>query len=143
MEKGSAALDETLLRSEGRQALRYFFAALALPAQDLWVNLSPYENNRVAPDSLAQTELGKDLLGQDYVLKQLAASMTYPESEAGKAYWKDAGNIQAFNKIWITADKAQVYEGKSVPVEKNSDAKARIVVLNSAAPYAFEDDKNS
>jgi hypothetical protein len=51
---------------------RYFLAALAMPKKDTWVNLSPYESQRIVPQAMADTDLGKDLLGQDYILKQLA-----------------------------------------------------------------------
>jgi len=57
------------------------------------------------------------LLGEDYVLKQLAASLTYPETEVGKKYWDEINNsvgarlprpgqgnpapTNLFNKIWM------------------------------------------
>ena len=80
--------DKAFLEGEARRIAKYFFSVLALPAQDLWVNLSPYEQNLISTDELSRTELGQDLLGEDYVLKQLAASLTHPESEAGKKYWR-------------------------------------------------------
>ena len=104
--------------------IKYFLAALTIPRENLWVNLSPYESDRIIPGALSQTELGEDMLGQDYLLKQLAASLTYPENEIGKAYWNDLKNTQAFNKVWITADKAQVYEGKNVALITKSSLKA-------------------
>ncbi len=87
IKRGRDTIDETSLRREGERLAKYFFAALALPAQDLWVNLSPYESDRIVPDALSQTDLGRDLLSEDYILKQLAASLTYPDTEAGKKYW--------------------------------------------------------
>ena len=70
--------------------MEYFLAALTTPEDKLWVNLSPYESDRIIPDPLAFTELGKGLLEQDYILKQFTASLTYPQSPTGKQYW---GNV--------------------------------------------------
>jgi len=115
---------KTVNKEEAGLLIKYFLAALTIPRENLWVNLSPYESNRIIPGPLSQTELGEDMLGQDYLLKQLAASLTYPESATGKAYWNDLKNTQAFNKVWITADKAQIYEGKNVALITKSSLKA-------------------
>ncbi len=71
---------------------------LTIPEKDLWVNLSPYEKDRMVPQALGETALGRDLLAQDYILKQLTASLIYPEKELGKSFW---------DKVYA---KAQVYE---------------------------------
>ncbi len=137
------ATQGTVSKEEAAVLLRYFLAGLTLPERDIWVNLSPYEPERIAPAKLSQTDLGEDLLAQDYVLKQLAASLTYPESEAGKRYWnavntetrsvaslqhnqssggRDATpgvsrqGTQSFQKVWIVPDQAVVYEHKQIAV---------------------------
>ncbi len=116
------------LRKESERLIKYFFACLTIPENDLWVNLSPYEKQRMVPEALGQTALGRDLLAQDYILKQLTASLIYPERELGKEFWNRVyakaqamygPNVQipvnTFNKVWILADKASVHErGQSV-----------------------------
>src|SRR5208283_1967517 len=74
-------------KDESRKLIKYFLASLTIKEDDLWVNLSPYEKNRMIPEELGQTELGRDMLAQDYILKQLTASLIYPEKELGKAFW--------------------------------------------------------
>jgi len=126
-----------ITRQEALRLVNYFLAGLTLPAKNLWVNLSPYEEDRIIPSSTAATELGEGLLRQDYLLKQLAASLTYPETEVGKKYWEEIqgrggsrtaqtterpptpslakrGSEQSFNKIWIVPDKAAVEEENNV-----------------------------
>jgi hypothetical protein len=88
----------------------------------MWVNLSPYEKDRIVPESFGQTEMGRDLLAQDYILKQITASLIYPEDELGKKFWdrvyaeakKKFGTtdipVNTFNKVWIVPAKAVVYE---------------------------------
>jgi len=139
-------------KEEAAVLIRYFLAGIAMPDKDIWVNLSPYEQDRIAPPALGETDLGRDLLVEDYVLKQLAASLTYPETEAGKKYWdavdnetrgiaslqkpllnnrRDAtlcvsGNnkqTQSFNKVWIIPGKAQVYEHQDLVVIKDATLK--------------------
>ena len=86
------------------------------------INLSPYEKDRMVPNALGQTGLGRDLLAEDYMLKQLTASLIYPEKDLGKEFWNRVYTkarqlygssqvpVNTFNKVWILADKATVYE---------------------------------
>ena len=64
--------------------IKYFLASLTIPEKDLWVNLSPYEKDRIIPQSFGLTEMGRDLLAEDYMLKQITASLIYPEDKVGK-----------------------------------------------------------
>jgi hypothetical protein len=50
--------------------------------------LSPYEKDRIIPQSFGLTEMGRDLLAEDYMLKQITASLIYPENKIGKRFWK-------------------------------------------------------
>ena len=61
------------VRAESLRLIKYFLAALTVPEKDLWVNLSPYEKDRIVPEAFGQTEMGRDLLAQDYLLKQIDA----------------------------------------------------------------------
>ena len=95
---------------------------MTIPEKDLWVNLSPYEKDRIIPQSFGLTEMGRDLLAEDYMLKQITASLIYPEDETGKRFWKriyeEAASkygttnipVNTFNKVWILHEKAEVYE---------------------------------
>ncbi len=110
------------LKAEGEKLIKYFLASLAIPEKDLWVNLSPYEKDKTVPEALGQTDMGRDLLAQDYVLKQMTASLIYPEKDLGKKFWDKVYSkaqamygsaqvpVNTFNKVWIIADKAEVFE---------------------------------
>ncbi|MFH0754089.1 MAG: hypothetical protein V2A70_05945, partial [Candidatus Omnitrophota bacterium] len=110
------------LQHEAQKLIKYFLATLTIKEADLWVNLSPYEKDRMINEDLGKTEMGRDMLAQDYLLKQLTASMIYPEKDLGKAFWdrvytkarEQFGTIDipvdTFNKVWIVADKAKVFE---------------------------------
>ncbi|MCC6758537.1 MAG: hypothetical protein IT395_02780 [Candidatus Omnitrophica bacterium] len=102
--------------------VKYFLSAMTVPDAEAWVNLSPYENDRIMPDQLSTTEMGKTMLEQDYILKQLSASLTNPDKELGKKFW-DAVKKKALerfgttelpmstlNKVWIVPQKALVLE---------------------------------
>ncbi len=107
---------------EYTKIVKYFLAALTIPDKDQWVNLSPYESGRIIEGDLGKTEMGRDLLAQDYLLKQVASSLLYPESGLGKEFWvqvlskarKIYGDTQiplnSINKVWITPNEAVVYE---------------------------------
>ncbi len=110
------------LKKESEKLIKYFLVNLAVPEKEMWVNLSPYEKDRIIPQALGKTEMGRDLLAQDYMLKQITASLIYPEKNLGKAFWdrvyRQAGEqfkaaqipVNTFNKVWIMADKAEIYE---------------------------------
>jgi hypothetical protein len=121
--KGQAGIhNQEQLKQQANQLVKYFLAGLTIPEGDLWVNLSPYEKNRMVPEALGQTDLGRDLLAQDYILKQLTASLIYPEKDLGKEFWsrvyvraqQQFGTtnipVNTFNKVWILPDQAQVFE---------------------------------
>lgn len=109
-----------ILHTEAKKLTEYFLTCLAIPDDDIWVNLSPAENDRVMSKALARTKMGKDLLTQDYVLKQFNASLMYPESNTGRIYWdfiyrkllKTYGTtekpVNTFNKVWIVPELAKV-----------------------------------
>ncbi|MEI7999571.1 MAG: hypothetical protein WCH62_08735, partial [Candidatus Omnitrophota bacterium] len=126
VDRGESRLSQAELKSESLKLIKYFLASLTIPEKDLWVNLSPYEKDRIVPQEFGQTEMGRDLLAQDYILKQITASMIYPESQLGKTFWEKVyaqaqakyGTtnipVNTFNKVWIVPEKAVVYENAGV-----------------------------
>lgn len=122
VDRGQTRLEGDALVRESNKMIKYFLAALTTPEEDMWVNLSPYEKNRIIPENFGQTEMGRDLLAQDYMLKQLSASMVFPDDELGAKFWKRVHEkaqaqfgstdipMETFNKIWIVPTKAVVYE---------------------------------
>ncbi len=118
---GDTKLSDSELKNESERLIKYFLTALTIPENNLWVNLSPYEKDRMIPEALAQTEMGTDMLSQDYLLKQITASLIYPEDELGKKFWKKIYKqayetygttnipIDTFNKVWIMPQKAEIY----------------------------------
>ena len=125
--------DEDQIKKETQRLVRYFLASLTVPEEDLWVNLSPYEGDRVVAEGFGQTDMGRDLLAQDYLLKQLTSSLMYPEGEVGKVFWKKIRkkvfekhgitdiSVGTFHKVWIVPGEAKVFEnGSSGIVIKSS-----------------------
>ncbi len=122
IDQGDTHLQGEEFKKEAAKLIKYFMASLTVPEDQTWVNLSPYEKDRIIPKDFSATEMGQDMLVQDYLLKQLTASMMHPESELGKTFWnrvyqktqekfgtKDIP-VNTFNKIWIMPEKAFVYE---------------------------------
>ena len=119
---GNSDLNEDELKGEGQKLIQYFLASLTIPETDLWVNLSPHEKDRIVPDELGHTAMGRDLLAQDYILKQLTASLTSPQNDLGQKFWdavyQKAKDIygttdipfETFSRVWIVPEKAVVYE---------------------------------
>ncbi len=130
--------DKSDIKQQSQRLINYFLACLTIPEDDLWVNLSPYEKDRMIPESLGKTELGRDLLAQDYILKQLTASMIYPEDKLGKVFWDRVyakaqqlyGTseipVNTFNKVWILADTAKVFESNNTAYVVNAHLKVML-----------------
>ncbi len=122
VDSGHDATDQAVVREQSQRMAQYFLAAITVPEDQLWVNLSPYEKDRVIENDLGQTVLGRDMLAQDYMLKQLSASLIYPEKGLGKEFWANIYReaqakfgttdipVDTFNKVWIMPDKAEVFE---------------------------------
>jgi len=122
VDTGDTGIEDKELKEESTKLIKYFLASLTIPEENMWVNLSPYEKDRIIPEAFGDTEMGRDLLAQDYLLKQLTASLMYPEDELGEAFWdkiyakalQEYGTTQipmdTFNKVWIVPEKAVVYE---------------------------------
>jgi phosphomannomutase len=130
---GETRLEGEPLKEVSTKLIKYFMASLTVPERDVWVNLSPREKDRIIPEGFGTTEMGRDLLVQDYLLKQLSASLMYPEDELGKKFWKRVYEkvrerfgtaeipVNTFNKIWIVPRKAVVYEhGRSAFIVESS-----------------------
>jgi len=123
-----------------QKLIKYFLASLTIPEKDLWVNLSPYEKNRIIAPSFGFTEMGRDLLAEDYMLKQITASLIYPENETGRKFWKriydEAARrfgttdipVNTFNKVWIIPDKAVVYENAKAGTAYVVEAKLKVML---------------
>jgi len=122
---GDDHLEGEDLKTESQKLINYFMASLTVPEDEMWVNLSPYEKDRIMADGLSQTDMGRDMLAQDYLLKQLTASLIYPEEEIGETFWDRVyekaqvryGTTEiptnTFNKVWIVPEKAVVYVHKN------------------------------
>ncbi len=124
LDKGDAMATGEQVGPDASRLIKYFLASLTVPEKDLWVNLSPYEKDRIVPEAFGRTGMGRDLLAQDYILKQMTASLIYPEEGVGKEFWgkvyaealRRYGTtevpVDTFNKVWIVPGKAKVYENK-------------------------------
>jgi len=120
--QGDGVLSIGQKEEEYTKLVRYFLASLTIPDDNQWVNLSPYEKNRIIKDDFGKTEMGRDLLAQDYMLKQITSSLIYPENGLGKKFWDMVFDrawkeyhttdipVNTFNKVWIMPDQAYVYE---------------------------------
>jgi len=143
------------LKTESTKLIKYFLASLTIPEKDLWVNLSPYEKNRIIPNSFGLTEMGRDLLAEDYMLKQITASLIYPEDEVGKKFWrriyaeaqKKFGTtnipVNTFNKVWIIPEKAIVYENAKAGTAYVVESKLKVMLEQDYLAMQKGTDSNS
>lgn len=151
VDTGDDRLQGEVLKEESQKLINYFMATLTVPEDEMWVNLSPYEKNRIIADGLSQTEMGRDMLAQDYLLKQLTASLMNPENKVGQEFWEKvyaqvqekfgAAEIPTdlFNKVWIVPQEASVYKNGNHIFIVNSHLK----VMLEQDYLALEENKNT
>ncbi len=150
VDDGDAALTENEIKQETEHLVKYFLAALTTPQEQMWVNLNPAESDRIVAEGFDQTQMGRDLLAQDYVLKQLTSSLMYPDDEIGKKFWSrvhkkvydtfGVTNIpsNAFNKVWIVPEKAVIHhEGTTAVVGEH-----RLKVMMESDYFATQNNRS-
>ena len=138
IDTGNHNLDNKGIAEESKKVIKYFLASLTVPEDELWVNLSPYENDRIIPQKFGETEMGRDLLAQDYFLKQLTASLLYPENDLGENFWRTVyakafelyGKtdipVDTYNKVWIMPESAVIYENQDTAYVQESHLKVML-----------------
>ncbi len=121
IDRGDDHLEGEVFKKTAQKLISYFMTTLTIPEEEMWVNLSPQEEDRIIAEGLGQTMMGRDMLAQDYILKQITSSLMYPEEELGAKFWDRVyqqaqdqfGTAEVptntFNKVWIIPDKAEVY----------------------------------
>ncbi len=146
VDQGETRLSRDELKTETEKLIKYFLAALTIPDKEIWVNLSPNEKDRIIPDVLGQTVMGKTMLEQDYLLKQIASSLTNPDEKLGQEFWsKVKGHVQiqmgtadvpmnTFNKVWIVPAQAEVLESEGIVVVK--DKKLKVMMADDYEAFA-------
>ncbi len=141
VDNGDTHLKDIDLKIETEKLIKYFLASLTLPEDDMWVNLSPDEKNKIIPEVFARTDMGRDLLALDYLLKQLTASLIYPESESGRKLWEKIYKqalqkygineipVDILSRVWIVPETTSIYE--------NND---RVYIIDSHLKVMLEED---
>ncbi|MBF0122175.1 MAG: twin-arginine translocation signal domain-containing protein [Candidatus Omnitrophica bacterium] len=149
--QGDSRVSDEDLRKQSEQLIKYFLASLTVPEKEMWVNLSPYEKDRIIPDGFGKTTMGHDLLAQDYVLKQMASALMNPEKELGQKFWSQVYSkakeqfgttdipLDTFNKVWIVPEGAVIYEHEKGALI----IKSHLKVMQEEDYLALEANKNS
>jgi hypothetical protein len=96
---------------------RYLNTFLVLSGEHVNVTLTPTDDYCGLPRLLRHTELGRDLLAQDVVLKHYTAAQLHPSTERGKAFWdrvnalpSGRSNFESCFRVWIVPGDAGVRE---------------------------------
>ncbi|GEM_PF-1899710 len=128
LNKGDAGIAQAVTSGESaNQPLKFFFIGLAMPNEDLWVNLRQDAPDEIINDYLAKTDLGKILLKADLELKKELARSTFPSTPSGKEYWdKIYKKIEAVygygaqhaqvainTRIWITPGEVVICQDQN------------------------------
>jgi hypothetical protein len=141
-----ASMGDRSYEAEINKSIRYFLATLVFPETSIWVNLSPYEKDRMLDPGVSETVLGEGLVRQDYLLKQMVSSLLHPDMDLGRSFWSQVYSqmgekygttevpVETFNKVWIVADYATVYEDQGTAYIKNS----RLKVLTDVDYQAYK-----
>lgn len=143
---------KSLANGDIQRMVRYFLGFITIPEDKIWVNLSPYEGDRIIADSLSQLNIGKDLLLEDYILKQLTSTITDPNTIQGKKFWQEvlkisyriAGTtrlpIDMFNKVWIVPDQVEIAEYYPDNIDKGPKTMRVAFIKKASLKVMMEED---
>ena len=56
--RGASFATKQSLKEQSAKLIKYFLASLTIPEKDLWVNLSPYEKDRIVPQEFRTNRNG-------------------------------------------------------------------------------------
>lgn len=85
-EKGDKAMN---IVNASEQPLEYFFIGLTLSNQKFWVNLNPWEPDRIVDDDVGRTDVGRIMLEADLQMKKDFCKYENPcSSRVGDEYWQ-------------------------------------------------------
>jgi TIR domain-containing protein len=130
MDSGHSELYGEDFKVELQKVVDYFKTMLAVPEEDVYVNLAPNESAKLLSQALRGTRLGIALLEFDYRLKRLSASLLHPDVDTGRRFWEEVldrckGDLDlkeipyaGFQRVWIVPDKAVVYEDTRESIER-------------------------
>jgi hypothetical protein len=128
---GDSQLSAENLKNAQQKVIAYFYTSLGVPGEDMHVNLSPYDENRIIPASLIKAPLGQVLVEQDCLLKHFTASLLHPDTDTGKAFWAEVyqtirshktfqlSSHNIFQRVWIVPGNAVIEQkepGKPFPI---------------------------
>jgi len=104
------------LELQGRLG-HYLNTFLVLTSEHVNVTLTPTEDYCGLPELLRRTELGRDMLAQDVVLKHYTASQLHPSTPHGRAFWDKVNaltsgrrNFESCFRVWIVPGNVSVRE---------------------------------
>ncbi len=96
---------------------RYLSTFLVIEGEHLHVSLSPHDAYGGLTKPLRHTELGRDLLAQDVVLKHYTAQLLHPDTDLGNFFWSKIDELRLGNKdlesclrVWILPGKVNLKE---------------------------------
>ena len=127
--RGDDKLEGDSFEKESEKLISFFLTTLNAPDDDIFVNLAPDESNRMLGPHLEGTQLGHAMLEEDYRLKRLSASLLHPDTDSGRAFWRQVFKearvrrikpntvFSTFQRVWIVPDVASVYVGE---IDKNN-----------------------
>jgi hypothetical protein len=96
---------------------RYLNTFLVLTGDQVNVTLTPTDDYCGLSELLRRTDLGRDMLAQDVVLKHYTACQLHPSTAHGSAFWDgldtiaaDSRTFESCFRVWIVPDGATVRE---------------------------------
>lgn len=113
--EGTWPVSSNRVRSAVKLLEDTFYVTLAIPAEALWVNLTPGEPDRICDARLRRLGLGQAFLNADLQMKVDAAALTDPRtSQLGKDYWAQirrlaaGGRLNAGCRMWIVPGEIEL-----------------------------------
>jgi hypothetical protein len=119
---------------------RYLNTFLVLNGENLHVNLTPTEPYCGLPELLRHTDLGRDMLAQDVVLKHYTASQMHPSTPHGRSFWDRVNALTSKNRNFESCFRVWIVPGNVAVREETVGDHGRIAIEKLGLEVLCEED---
>ncbi|MGE5309317.1 MAG: hypothetical protein ACM3OC_09540 [Deltaproteobacteria bacterium] len=155
VDKGSfRSKPDDFIKDNSGKLFEYFLVGIALPDSSFWVNLRPDSPDRIIDPLLEKTEVGRILLEADLQLKKDVASLTSPDTQTGREYWRKLyekaetlmgsnAAIPTVTRPWIVPDEVIIQRGPAGAYIYKATLKVMLEQdrLKDSPDYSFNDER--
>jgi len=122
---------------------RYLNSFLVLTGDHVNVNLTPDKDYCGLPKLMRKTELGRDMLAQDVVLKHYTVYQLHPTSPQGEQFWNEVDTVTAGSQELETCFRVWIVPAGAIVQEKTEAGQGHVTIKKLGLEVLCDEDYSS